>query len=243
MKFGELVCVCSGASIGCVSMWCETLFWRFFFFHSRFCFMAIRSFFCMTFGFFCKSKSFFFFWGKTRDSENTVLNIFFRVRSGGDLIDHRSVSGGQRQKGAKMNAVILFFFFLSRQRHFRKDKTHKTHILQHIHLSYTTQNQHFFLIFSWNWCGEQVFIYFSSLGFSFGLFLTFFKWWQWLEGHSFGLVLGIFVFELFGFIRIYSVFSAGLAWWGIMAKTLPEISSNWAFTLSMTGSIWALFKI
>ena len=38
---------------------------------------------------------------------------------------------------------------------------------------------------------------FSSLGFSFGLsFLTFFKWWQWLEGHSFGLVLGIFVFVL-----------------------------------------------
>jgi len=97
--------------------------------------------------------------------------------------------------------MLLFFFsflsfFLSRQRHFRKDKTHKTHILQHIHLSYTTQNQHFFLLFSWNWCGEQVFIYFSSLGFSFGLFLTFFKWWQWLEGHSFGLVLGIFVFVL-----------------------------------------------
>ena len=89
---------------------------------------------------------------------------------------------------------------------------------------------------------------FSSLGFSFGLsFLTFFKWWQWLEGHSFGLVLGIFVFvlnysDLFGFIRIYSVFSAGLAW-GIIAKTFPEISSNWAFTLSKTGSIWALFKI
>ena len=89
---------------------------------------------------------------------------------------------------------------------------------------------------------------FSSLGFSCGLsFLTFFKWWQWLEGHSFGLVLGIFVFDLnysylFGFIRIYSVFSAGLAW-GIIAKTFPEISSNWAFTLSKTGSIWALFKI
>ena len=89
---------------------------------------------------------------------------------------------------------------------------------------------------------------FSSLGFSFGLsFLTFFKWWQWLEGHSFGLVLGIFVFVLnysdfSGFIRIYSVFSAGLAW-GIIAKTFPEISSNWAFTLSKTGSIWALFKI
>jgi len=130
-----------------------------------------------------------------------VLNIFFRVRSGGDLIDHRSVSGGQRQKGAKMNAVILFFFFLSRQRHFRKDKTHKTHILQHIHLSYTTQNQHFFLLFSWNWCGEQVFIYFSSLGFSFGLFLTFFKWWQWLEGHSFWASVGNFCFWI---IRIYS---------------------------------------
>ena len=89
---------------------------------------------------------------------------------------------------------------------------------------------------------------FSSLSFSFGLsFWTFFKWWQWLEGHSFGLVLGIFVFVLnysdfSGFIRIYSVFSAGLAW-GIIAKTFPEISSNWAFTLSKTGSIWALFKI
>lgn len=148
---------------GVWSMWCETLFWRFFFlFHSRFCFMAIRSFFCLTFGFFCKIQKVVFFWGKTRDSENTVLNIFFRVRSGGDLIDHRSVSGGQRQKGAKMNAVILFFFsfFLSRQRHFRKDKTHKTHILQHIHLSYTTQNQHFFPSFfvklMW-WTGLHLF--------------------------------------------------------------------------------------
>ena len=54
---------------------------------------------------------------------------------------------------------------------------------------------------------------FSSLGFSFGLsFLTFFKWWQWLEGHSFGLVLGIFVLnysDLFGFIR-----SSRQAWLG-----------------------------
>lgn len=41
---------------------------------------------------------------------------------------------------------------------------------------------------------------------------------------------------------VYSIFSAGLAW-GIMAKTFPEISSNWALTLSKTGSIWALFKI
>ena len=149
--------------------------------------------------------------------------------------------------------MLLFFFsflfFLSRQRHFRKDKTHKTHILQHIHLSYTTQNQHFFPYFfrETDVVNRSSFI-FSSLGFSFGLsFLTFFKWWQWLEGHSFGLVLGIFVFvlnysDLFGFIRIYSVFSAGLAW-GIIAKTFPEISSNWAFTLSKTGSIWALFKI
>jgi len=91
-------------------MWCETLFWRFFsFFHSRFVFMAIRSFSVWLLAFFVNPKG-FFFWGKTRDSENTVLNIFFRVRSGGDLIDHRSVSGGQRQKGAKMNAVILFSF-------------------------------------------------------------------------------------------------------------------------------------
>jgi len=145
-------------------MWCETLFWRFFFSLSlSFLFYGNSEFFSVwLLAFFVKSKKLFFFWGKTRDSENTVLNIFFRVRSGGDLIDHRSVSGGQRQKGAKMNAVILFFFsFLSRQRHFRKDKTHKTHILQHIHLSYTTQNQHFFpFFFSWNWCGEQVFIYF-----------------------------------------------------------------------------------
>jgi len=81
----------------------------FFFFHSRFCFMAIRSFSVWLLAFFVNPKG-SFFWGKTRDSENTVLNIFFRVRSGGDLIDHRSVSGGQRQKGAKMNAVILFFF-------------------------------------------------------------------------------------------------------------------------------------
>ena len=37
----------------------------------------------------------------------------------------------------------------------------------------------------------------------------------------------------------YSVFSAGFAW-GIMAATLPEISFNWALTLSNTGSIWVL---
>lgn len=154
-----------------VGMWCETLFWRFFFlFHSRFCFMAIRSFFCLTFGFFCKSKR-FFFWGKTRDSENTVLNIFFRVRSGGDLIDHRSVSGGQRQKGAKMNAVILFFFFFCRGRDiFAKIK----HTKLTYYSTFISRIQHkisiFPLLFSWNWCGEQVFIYFSSLGFSFGLF-------------------------------------------------------------------------
>ena len=95
--------------------------------------------------------------------------------------------------------MLLFFFsfFLSRQRHFRKDKTHKTHILQHIHLSYTTQNQHLFPSFfrETDVVNSPSFT-FSSLGFSFGLFLTFFKWWQWLEGHSFGLVLGIFVFVL-----------------------------------------------
>ena len=116
-----------------------------------------------------------------------------------------------------MNAVILFFFsFLSRQRHFRKDKAHKTHILQHIHLSYTTQNQHFFLLsFRETDVVNRSSFIFSSLGFSFGLsFLTFFKWWQWLEGHSFGLVLGIFVFvlnysDLFGFIR-----SSRQAWLG-----------------------------
>jgi len=176
-----------------------------------------------------------------------VLNIFFRVRSGGDLIDHRSVSGGQRQKGAKMNAVILFFFsFLSRQRHFRKDKTHKTHILQHIHLSYTTQNQHFFLFFfrETDVVNRSSFI-FSSLGFSFGLFFDLLlQLVATVRGTQFWASVGnfCFCFELFGFIRIYSVFSAGLAW-GIMAKTLPEISSNWAFTLSKTGSIWALFKI
>jgi len=205
---------------GVWSMWCETLFLTIFFSLS-FSFLFLWQFGVFSvwlLAFFVKIQKVVFFWGKTRDSENTVLNIFFRVRSGGDLIDHRSVSGGQRQKGAKMNAVILFFFsfFLSRQRHFRKDKAHKTHILQHIHLSYTTQNQHFFLSFfrETDVVNRSSFI-FSSLGFSFGLsFLTFFKWWQWLEGHSFGLVLGIFVFvlnysDLFGFIR-----SSRQAWLG-----------------------------
>jgi len=190
----------------------------------------------------------FFFWGKTRDSENTVLNIFFRVRSGGDLIDHRSVSGGQRQKGAKMNAVILFFFsFFCRGRDiFAKIKhtklTYYSTFISRIQHKISIFFPSFFVKLMW-WTGLHLF--FISR-FFFWPFLTFFNWWQWLEGHSFGLVLGIFVLnysDLFGFIRIYSVFSAGLAWWGIMAKTLPEISSNWAFTLSMTGSIWALFKI
>lgn len=167
------MCVCSGASIGCVSryvVW-DVVLTTFFLFHSRFCFMAIRSFSVWLLAFFVNPKG-FFFWGKTRDSENTVLNIFFRVRSGGDLIDHRSVSGGQRQKGAKMNAVILFFFFFCRGRDiFAKIK----HTKLTYYSTFISRIQHkisifFSLLFSWNWCGEQVFIYFSSLGFSFGLF-------------------------------------------------------------------------
>lgn len=174
-----------------------------------------------------------------------MLNILFRVRSGGDLIDHRSVSGGQRQKGAKMNAVILFFFFFLSfcwgRDIFAKINTQNSHTTAHSSLVYNTKSA-FFLppFFSWNWCGEQVFIYFfSSLGFFLLAFFGTFNRWQWLEGHSFWASVGNFCFWI---IRIYSVFSAGLAW-GIMAKTLPEISSNWAFTLSKTGSIWALFKI
>ena len=105
--------------------------------------------------------------------------------------------------------MLLFFFFfsffLSRQRHFRKDKTHKTHILQHIHLSYTTQNQHFFsFFFSWNWCGEQVFIYFSSLGFSFGLFFDLLlQLVAMVRGTQFWASVGNFCF-LFWIIRINS---------------------------------------
>jgi len=146
--------------------------------------------------------------------------------------------------------LLFFFLFFCRGRDiFAKIK----HTKLTYYSTFISRIQHkisiFFLLFfrETDVVNRSSFI-FSSLGFSFGLsFLTFFKWWQWLEGHSFGLVLGIFVFvlnysDLFGFIRIYSVFSAGLAW-GIIAKTFPEISSNWAFTLSKTGSIWALFKI
>lgn len=120
-SFGELVCVCCAASIGCVEyvVWDVVLTIFFLSFILVFVLWQFGVFFCLTFGFFCKIQKVVFFWGKTRDSENTVLNIFFRVRSGGDLIDHRSVSGGQRQKGAKMNAVILFFssfFFFCRGR-------------------------------------------------------------------------------------------------------------------------------
>ena len=62
------------------------------------------------------------------------------------------------------------------------------------------------------WTGLHLF--FISRFFFWPFFLTFFKWWQWLEGHSFGLVLGIFVFvlnysDLFGFIR-----SSRQAWLG-----------------------------
>lgn len=154
-----------------VGMWCETLFWRFFFsFILVFVLWQFGVFSVWLLAFFVNPKG-FFFWGKTRDSENTVLNIFFRVRSGGDLIDHRSVSGGQRQKGAKMNAVILFFFFFCRGRDiFAKIK----HTKLTYYSTFISRIQHkisiFPLLFSWNWCGEQVFIYFSSLGFSFGLF-------------------------------------------------------------------------
>ena len=161
---------------------------------------------------------------------------------------HRSVSGGQRQKGAKMNAVILFFFsfffFCWGRDIFAKIK----HTKLTYYSTFISLIQHkisiFSLLFSWNWCGEQVFIYFSSLGFSFGLFFDLLQMVAMVRGTQFWASVGnfCFCFELFGFIRIYSVFSAGLAW-GIMAKTLPEISSNWAFTLSKTGSIWALFKI
>lgn len=61
-SFGELVCVCCGASIGCVEyvVW-DVVLTIFFLFHSRFCFMAIRSFFCLTFGFFCKIQKVAFF--------------------------------------------------------------------------------------------------------------------------------------------------------------------------------------
>ena len=141
--------------------------------------------------------------------------------SGSGCIFSNSPSVGVRRSKAKRGQdeccysfFLFFLFFLLRQRHFRKDKTHKTHILQHIHLSYTTQNQHFFPSFfvklMW-WTGLHLF--FISRFFFWPFVLTF-NWWQWLEGHSFGLVLGIFVFvlnysDLFGFIR-----SSRQAWLG-----------------------------
>lgn len=162
-SFGELVCVCCGASIGCVEyvVW-DVVFDDFFSLSFSFLFYGNSEFFSVwLLAFFCKIQKVVFFWGKTRDSENTVLNIFFGFGVAAIWLIIGRCQAVKGKKGPRWMLLFFFSFFLSRQRHFRKDKTHKTHILQHIHLSYTTQNQHFFpFFFSWNWCGEQVFIYF-----------------------------------------------------------------------------------
>jgi len=187
-----------------------------------------------------------------------VLNIFF----GSEWQWSFGSSVGQavkRQKGAKMNALVFFFLsfssifsfilFLSRETFLQIETqlTYYTTFISRTHL----QNQQILFNFRFRYfrifflvklmcvvlkSSYSFFIFFCLF---FGLFWTLMVW-QWLEGHRRAISEEYFVG--FSCISIYSVFSAGLAW-GIMAKTLPEISSNWAFTLSKTGSIWALFKI
>jgi len=87
------------------------------------------------------------------------------------------VSGGQRQKGAKMNAVILFsflsFFFFVEGDIFAKIKhTKLTYYSTFISRTRSTniQNQQFFRETDVVNSSSFFFLYFSSLGFSFGLF-------------------------------------------------------------------------
>ena len=142
--------------------------------------------------------------------------------SGSGCIFSNSPSVGVRRSKAKRGqdeccySFFLFFFFCRGRDIFAKIK----HTKLTYYSTFISRIQHkisiFFLLFfrETDVVNRSSFI-FSSLGFSFGLsFLTFFKWWQWLEGHSFGLVLGIFVFvlnysDLFGFIR-----SSRQAWLG-----------------------------
>jgi len=126
-----------------------------------------------------------------------------------------------------MNAVTTFFSSCSFCRGDIFAKRNTTHIFTTAHSSLAhsrstfMQNQQIF--------SGEVFI-FSS----FSLDLD--------GGKTVGRAGTEFVLFMFLDELVYSIFSAGLAW-GIMAKTFPEISSNWALTLSKTGSIWALFKI
>ena len=145
-----------------------------------------------------------------------------------------------------MNAVILFFFFFCRGRDiFAKIK----HTKLTYYSTFISRIQHKISIFFPSFFRETDVVNRSSFIFHLQVFLLAFLFdllqvVAMVRGTQFWASVGnfCFCFELVGFILIYSVFSAGLAW-GIIAKTFPEISSNWAFTLSKTGSIWALFKI
>jgi len=248
-SFGELVCVCCGASIGCVEyvVWDVVLTIFFLSFILVFVLWQFGVFLFDFWLFFCKIQKVVFFWGKTRDSENTVLNIFFGFGVAAIWLIIGRCQAVKGKKGPRWMLLFVFssFFFFCRGRDiFAKIK----HTKLTYYSTFISRIQHKISIFS--------FFFFVKLMWWKGLHLFFisrFFFWPFFDllqlvamvrGTQIWASVGnfCFCFELFGFIRIYSVFSAGLAW-GIMAKTLPEISSNWAFTLSKTGSIWALFKI
>jgi len=125
--------------------------------------------------------------------------------------------------------MLLQLFFLPVlfvEETFLQRETRLTYSLQHIRLSHTA-GPHLCKISKFS-------VVNSSFFSSFSLDLD--------GGKTVGRAGTEFVLFMFLDELVYSIFSAGLAW-GIMAKTFPEISSNWALTLSKTGSIWALFKI
>jgi len=158
--------------------------------------------------------------------KHCALNIF-SGRSGGRWSVEPSVgrSGGQRERGQRW---MLFFSLpvLFVEETFLQRETRLTYSLQHIRLSHTA-GPHLCKISKFS-------VVNSSFFSSFSLDLD--------GGKTVGRAGTEFVLFMFLDELVYSIFSAGLAW-GIMAKTFPEISSNWALTLSKTGSIWALFKI
>jgi len=146
----------------------------------------------------------------------------------GDQLNHRSVGQAVKGKEGKDECCYNFFFLpvLFVEETFLQRETRLTYSLQHIRLSHTA-GPHLCKISKFS-------VVKSSFFSSFSLDLD--------GGKTVGRAGTEFVLFMFLDELVYSIFSAGLAW-GIMAKTFPEISSNWALTLSKTGSIWALFKI
>lgn len=193
-------------------MWCLDIVLTIFFslsFLFFLVFMAIRSFFLFwLLAFFVNPKR-FFFWGKTRDSENTVLNIFF---SGSEWRWSDWSSVGVRRSKAKRGqdeccySFFLFFFFLffcwgrdifAKIKH-TKLTYYSTFISRIQHKISIFSSSFFFVKLMW-WTGLHLF--FSSLGFFLLAFFGTFNRWQWLEGHSFWASVGNFCFWI---IRIYS---------------------------------------